>query len=122
MPGMRSNATCSSVPARACTYKVQFTDRLKSKFDIDVVVPDEAKRSAIQDMIFKELGANVFHDKQKEILLEAIKDTVGQGASGVIFACTELQFVVKPEDVDVPLWDTMEAHAHGAAEWALSDE
>lgn len=72
-------------------------------------------------MIFKELGANVFHDGQKVILRDAIKDSVDQGAEGVIFACTELQFVVKPEDVDVPLWDTMEAHANEAAEWALAD-
>lgn len=99
----------------------QFIKRLKSKYGIDVVVPSEAKRVAIQDMIFEELGANVFHDKQKELLLESIKETVSQGAAGVIFACTELQFVVKPEDVDVPLWDTMEAHAQGAAEWALAD-
>lgn len=85
------------------------------------MVPGEANRLAIQDMIFKELGANIFHERQKGILLSAIEETVGQGAAGVIFACTELQFVVKPEDVEVPLWDTMEAHAIGAAEWALAE-
>lgn len=85
------------------------------------MVPGEANRLAIQDIIFRELGANIFHDGQKSILLNSIEETVGQGAAGVIFACTELQFVIKPEDVEVPLWDTMEAHALGAAEWALAE-
>jgi len=99
-----------------------FTSRLKQKYGIEVVVPAEQRRDAISNMIFKELGANIITPKSKELLLDAIRETVNEGAQGVIFACTELQFVVKPDDVDVPLWDTMEAHAMGAAEWVLAGE
>lgn len=98
-----------------------FKERLRQKFGLDVVVPaQEQRRKAINDMIFDELGANVFTKQSKELLLDTIQEAVSEGAQGVIFACTELQFLVKPEDVDVPLWDTMQAHAMGAAEWALA--
>jgi aspartate racemase len=99
-----------------------FINRLKQKYDIEVVVPTEQKRDAIHNMIFKELGANIITPRSKELLLEAIRETLNEGAQGVIFACTELQFVVKPEDVDIPLWDTMEGHAIGAAKWAVADQ
>lgn len=107
-----------TIPVMEDTF---FRDRLKQKFVIDVVIPEAENRVSIQEMIFKELGANVFHDGQRTLLLDAIRECKDQGAQGIIFACTELQFVVKPEDVDVPLWDTMEAHALGAAKWALGD-
>jgi aspartate racemase len=99
-----------------------FKERLREKFGIEVVVPGEEAREAIHTMIFTELGANVFHDGQKDILKGAIDQCVRQGAEGAIFACTELQFVVKQEDVSVPLWDTMEGHARGAVEWMLDGE
>ncbi|ETN42242.1 uncharacterized protein HMPREF1541_04183 [Cyphellophora europaea CBS 101466] len=117
--GISKVALIGTKPVMEDTF---FTDRLKTKFGIDVVVPGPEKRNAIQDMIFKELGANIFTAQQKSILLGAIEETVEQGAAGVVFACTELQFVVKPEDVKVPLWDTMEAHASGAADWVLADD
>lgn len=87
-----------------------------------MVVPTEQHREAIHDMIFKELRANIITPKSKELLLDAIRERMNEGAQGVIFACTELQFVVKPGDIEVPLWDIMEAHAIGAAAWTLTGE
>lgn len=97
-----------------------FARRLRG-FGVEVVVPGPKTREGIQRMIFEELGAGRFHDGQRGVLMKGIREGREQGAEGVVFACTELQFVVKPGDVDVPLWDTMEAHAIGVAEWALAD-
>ena len=55
------------------------------------------------------------------MLLDTVKLLVGEGAQGVVFACTELQFAVKPSDIEVPLWDTMDAHIGEAAKWILSE-
>ena len=116
-------AKVALIGTRAVMEDTFFRDRLKTKFGIEVVVPDETYRGKIQDMIFRELGANVFHDGQKEVLRGAIEQTVKEwGAKGVVFACTELQFVLKQEDVSVPLWDTMEGHAEEAVRWMLEGE
>ena len=42
-----------------------------------------------------------------------------QGAEGVILGCTEIPLLVKQDDVDVPLFDTMTIHAEAAVRYAL---
>lgn len=100
-----------------------FRERLAEKFGVETVVPDEGTREGIQKMIFEELGAGVFHDGQKRLLRRGIEQCKGQGAEGVVFACTELGFVLKREEVEVDggmvMWDTLEGHAAWGAEWIL---
>lgn len=98
-----------------------FVGRLQ-KYGIDVKIPPEEERNEIHRIIFDELGANIFKPESKEVMLGCIRDAIRDGAQAVIFACTELQFVIKPEEVNVPLFDTLEAHALGAAEFALNNE
>ena len=42
-----------------------------------------------------------------------------RGAQGVILGCTEIGLLVRPEDTDVPLFDTTLIHARGTALKAL---
>jgi aspartate racemase len=95
-------------------------ERLEQRYGLDIVVPDVRRREELQRIIFKELGAGVFREESRRALVDMIRDAVsGEGAVGVVFACTELQFLVKRENVGVPVWDTLENHAAGAAKWIL---
>lgn len=42
------------------------------------------------------------------------------GADGVIFGCTEVGMLLKPEDIDVPVVDTALLHCQAAVDFALS--
>lgn len=95
-------------------------DRLRKKAGVEVLIPNEEERIAINKAIFDELGAGTVTDKTKTLMAGAVKRLVEQGAHGVVLACTDLQFVLKQEDVTVPLLDTMELHAKGLADWSLA--
>lgn len=87
---------------------------------VEVMVPDEGERIGINDAVFKELCAGIVTDKTKALMAGVVARLVGQGAEGVVLACTDLQFVLKQEDVGIPLLDTMELHAKGLSDWSLS--
>lgn len=95
--------------------------RLEKKFGLEVLLPAEEVRGQMDEFIFQELPLNIVSDACKKLYLETVKDLVSRGAQGIILGCTELQFVLKPEDVDVPLFDTVALHARGAAQWAIDN-
>lgn len=99
-----------------------FIERLRERFGIEVVVPELKQREDINALIFGDLARNVATPASKEFLLTVIRECVDRGAQGVVLACTELGFLIKAEDLDVPVWDTMAAHAIGVAEWALESQ
>ena len=94
--------------------------RLRDKFGLEVLVPGQDRRDQIHKEIMGDLARNVVTKDCRDMLLDTVKLLVGEGAQGVVFACTELQFAVKPSDIEVPLWDTMDAHIGEAAKWILS--
>ncbi|KAK8005036.1 Asp/Glu/hydantoin racemase [Apiospora arundinis] len=95
--------------------------RLEKKFGLEVLLPDEEVRQKMDDLIFQELPHKIVTDACKALYMDTVKELVSRGAQGVILGCTELQFVLKPEDVDVPLFDTVALHARGAAQWAIDN-
>ncbi|KAN0115364.1 aspartate racemase [Hyaloscypha variabilis] len=97
------------------------TGRLEKKFGIQTLIPAEEIRKQMDEVIFKELSQNIVTAQTKKFYIDAVEDLIRQGAQGVILGCTELQFVLKDGDVNVPLFDTVELHARGAAQWALDD-
>ena len=93
--------------------------RLRDKFAIDVLIPNEDQREIVHDVIYRELCAGVISNKSREYYLEIIADIFKQGAEAVILGCTEIALLVKPEHTQVPLYDTTEIHAAAAVEYAL---
>ena len=93
--------------------------RLEQKYGLKVLVPLEESRKPMDDIIFGDLAYNVVTKETRDLYKGAVVDMEKRGAQGVILACTELQFVLKPEDVQIALFDTVELHANGVAKWAL---
>ncbi|KAJ4258046.1 hypothetical protein NW762_008186 [Fusarium torreyae] len=96
--------------------------RLETKHNIEVLVPSsEETRSRMNNIIFQELSMNVVKPESKQFYLDAAKELFDRGAEGIILGCTELQMILKPEDVEQPLFDTVELHARGVAQWQLEN-
>jgi aspartate racemase len=93
--------------------------RLAKKYDLDVMIPKPSDRQAIHDVIFGDLGQKIVTEQTRNLFLDVVAEMKSQGAEGIVLACTELQFVIKPEDTDLALFETVELHAKGAANWAL---
>ena len=97
-------------------------DRLAEVAGVEILVPEKKDRDAMDEAIFKELGAGVVTEDTKVMMSRVVDELVQKGAEGVILACTDLQFVLKPEHISVPVFDTLELHTRGIAEWALGTE
>jgi aspartate racemase len=42
-----------------------------------------------------------------------------QGAEGIIFGCTEIPLLIKPEECGIPVFDTTLIHANAAVRFAV---
>jgi len=95
-----------------------YKDIFIKDYGIDIVVPDEADRDIIHNIIFKELILGEIKQESKAKYIEIIKKLVKQGAEGVVLGCTEIPLLIKDGDVSVPVFDTTSIHAKAAVEWA----
>lgn len=78
---------------------------------IKVLIPNEADRKVINKVIYEELCLGEIQQSSREYYKKVIKGLVDDGAEGIILGCTEIGLLVKPEDSEVPLFDTAVIHA-----------
>ncbi len=98
-----------------------YKKRIKDKFGIKVIIPDENDREYINSVIFDELCAEIISDDSRERFIEIIRRLREQGAEGIVLGCTEIPLLVKQDDVDIPLFDTLTIHAEAAVRYSLDD-
>lgn len=98
-----------------------YTGRLR-RHGIAVLVPDEPDRTAVHDVIYDELVQGVIAPASKRRYLQIIDGLVERGAQGVIAGCTEIELLVRPEDVPVPYFPTTAIHAQAATRFALEQD
>lgn len=95
-----------------------YKDRLL-RFGIETIIPNDEERDFIHSSIFDELGKDIFTTETKQKYLDIIEKLHERGAEGVIFGCTEIPLLLKPEDCHIPSFDTTLLHAKAAVEFAL---
>lgn len=88
-------------------------------FGIETIIPGDAERKIIHDIIYDELILGKFKQESKIKILNIIEDLYVQEIEGVILGCTELPLLISQKDLDVPVFDTTDLHAKGAIEYAL---
>ena len=98
-----------------------WSDRLRSRYGIDLVVPDEFDRALIHRVIFDELCRGRIDATSRSQYVAVTERLREQGAEAVIFGCTEIGLLMKPDDVSLPSFDTTVLHAAAAVAFALSD-
>ena len=96
-----------------------YADRLRSH-GIDVLVPEGEDRTLVHDVIYDELVLGVVRDESRAAYVDVVRRLVEQGAGGVVLGCTEIELLIGPDDVDVPVFATTALHARAAVDFALS--
>ena len=94
--------------------------RLRSRFGIEVTVPDGADAAEVNRVIYEECTRGQFLETSRARYREIIARLVAKGADSIILGCTELPLLVQPEDSSVPLFDTTTLHAMAAVDLALA--
>ncbi len=96
-----------------------YTGRLREKFGLDVLVPEDEDRATVHRIIYTELVAGIVSDVSRQAYRAVMKRLVERGAEAIILGCTEIMLLVGAEDSTVPLFDTTEIHALAAVDFAL---
>jgi aspartate racemase len=96
--------------------------RLRDRFGVDLAVPDEADRTVVHDVIYKELCLGRIEPRSRAAYAHIIDRLAGAGAEAVVLGCTEITLLVRREDTVLPVFDTTALHADAAVEFALANQ
>jgi aspartate racemase len=96
-----------------------YRDRLEHVHGLSVMVPEDADRALVHQVIYDELVQGVVRDASRQRYLEIIGRLRDQGAEGVIAGCTEIELLVTGEDAGLPYFPTTRLHALSAVALAL---
>lgn len=96
-----------------------YRGRLEQRHGIDVIVPVEADRAIVHDVIYRELVRGIVREDSRRAYVDIIERLVAEGAEGVVAGCTEIELLVTPDDVDCPYFPTTRLHALAAVESAV---
>lgn len=99
-----------------------YRGRLTDRHGLDVLVPDEAARRVVHEVIYDELCLGQVRSESREAYRQIMAGLVERGAEAIILGCTEITMLVGPEDATVPLFDTTIIHAQAAVTAALAGE
>jgi amino-acid racemase len=97
-----------------------YKGRLKDKFGIEAIIPEEGERQEVHDIIFKELCAGIIRPESKERLKEIMAGLTSRGAQGIVLGCTEIPLIIGQNDTAVPVFDTTRIHALAAIGKAMA--
>ncbi len=101
------------------TMTSEFYTTILSENGIKTIIPEGEDIELIDYSIYKEFSKGIFSDKMKQSYLEIIQKLIAKGAEGIILGCTEIPILIKPNDCDVPLFDTTQIHVNAAINFAL---
>lgn len=97
-----------------------YTEKLNEKYEINTLIPDKSEREYIHQAIYQEFAKGKFLESTKQKFLEIIENVIKYGAEGIILGCTELPMLIKPQNVRVPLFDTLKIHLKAAVDFSLT--
>jgi aspartate racemase len=102
------------------TMQLRFYSDILAKYGIDTIIPGQDDIEFINWTIYNEFGKNIFSPGTKKRYLEIISKLKKQGAEGIIEGCTEIPVLIKQEDCDILLFDTVKIHSAAGVEYALN--
>lgn len=97
-----------------------YKDRLRERFGLEVLIPDDADRAAANRIIFEELVLGQVLEPSRDAMRRIMARLAERGAQGIILGCTEFSLLLGDADASVPLFDTTLIHAQTAVQWALA--
>jgi aspartate racemase len=102
------------------TMELDFYTKRLAHSGIESLVPEKPEREFIHNAIMNELLKEIFKKDTKTKFVKIIDDLEIHGAEGIVLGCTEIPLLIKQDDVNLPVFNTLEIHALAAVDFALS--
>lgn len=87
---------------------------------IECLTPGPEDRERINDIIFSELVVGQVKKDSRLFIVDCIEKLAKRGAEGIVLACAELPFLIRPNDIKLPLFNTVNLHARKALDLAVN--
>ena len=88
------------------------------KNGIELIIPDQADQDKLTQIILNILAGKKLNE-DKEQMKRIIEKMKQNGAEAVVLACTDLPILLKQDDVDIPVFDTVEILAEATVQYAI---
>ena len=98
-------------------------DRLK-KNGLEIVIPKSKEEiEEINRIIFDELCKGKIKEASKNYYIDCINQMIKEdNIEGVILGCTEIQMLIKDKDIDIPVYDTTQAHIDSLVDFITGEK
>lgn len=99
------------------TYQTEIYDKYFTKYNIEIITPDDKGKSEIMKVIYAVKAGNL-SSKIKDKILKIVRQLIAKKAEAVIAGCTEIPLILKEGDTSVPLIDPTQILAKAAVKKA----
>ncbi len=104
----------------AFTMENDFFAQRISDHGMDVNLPDPVHIDTVDSIIYDELVFRTVTPGSRRRLLSIVDELWDSGVDGVILGASELSLLVRPQDVEVPVFDVITVHVEAALDRALA--
>ncbi|WP_100444910.1 aspartate/glutamate racemase family protein [Glycomyces xiaoerkulensis] len=101
------------------TMEMGFYAERMAEHGVTVVVPEEAERAMVHEVIYDELTMGTVNPGSREAFRRVMAALAERGCDGIVFGCTEITLLVGRADSPVPVFDSTRIHAERLVELAL---
>ncbi len=103
------------------TMVEDFLKNRLQKNGLKVTTPQiEENINEIDRIIFDELCKGEIKETSKQYYIDIINNMIRQNnIEGVILGCTEIEMLIKPNDIDIPIFDTTQSHIDTIVDYSL---
>jgi aspartate racemase len=96
-----------------------YTGRLRDKFGLESLVPDEADRALVHRIIYDELCVGLITETSRAGFVDVARRLADKGADCLVLGCTEVGMLLDERNAPLPIFDTTLIHADAAVNFAL---
>ncbi|MEJ2050665.1 MAG: aspartate/glutamate racemase family protein [Calditrichota bacterium] len=97
-----------------------YRGRLEEQHHLEVLIPRVEARNRIHRVIYEEILGGSIRSSSKAEYLWIINELVAVGAQGLILGAPEINLLISPRDVSIPVFDSTLLHARAAVDYALN--
>lgn len=105
------------------TMTENFLKNRLEKNGLKVFVPKSKKEiNEIDRIIFEELCVGTIKDSSKKYYIDVIRNMQKKyKIEGIILGCTEIEMLIKKDDLDIPVFDTTNEHIKGVVNFIIEN-
>jgi aspartate racemase len=96
-----------------------YTGRLRDKFAMETLIPDQSDRTLVHQIIYDELCVGRVTEASRQAFVDVARRLAAKRADCLVLGCTEVGMLLDERNAPLPIFDTTLIHADAAVNFAL---